>query len=69
MHVGEWFVLLGRKVARAFECQDRTAFSLDPERRVVLLPHPSGRCLAGNDPENVERARSLVGSIARYEVR
>ncbi len=51
-------VLLGRKVAAAFGYADHVPFSRIG--RFVLLPHPSGRCHAWNDPSSPGRARELI---------
>lgn len=58
------FVLLGRKVAEAFGVADLAAFSwIDaPDRRIVLLPHPSGRCRDWQEPGTFERARTLLSA-------
>jgi hypothetical protein len=54
-------VLLGARVAGAFGV-DRRPFSVvvGEEHTLVLLPHPSGRCRAWNDPGAVERARDAL---------
>lgn len=58
-------VLLGRKVAAAFDVADVSVFGskrLIGGPLVVVLPHPSGRCLAWNEPDAVSRARAAVGA-------
>lgn len=65
------FVLLGRKVAAAFNLAARPPFEvirqfahdlLEPERDAVfvLLPHPSGRNAANWGPANVKVARKTL---------
>lgn len=54
-----WFVLLGRKVALAFDYR-QGFFSADPERRMLLLPHPSGRNPMWNEAEAVGQAQDLL---------
>lgn len=58
-------VLLGRKVAEAFELEyapfSRTialGYNL-----VIMLPHPSGRCRAWNDPDSYASARAAMGEL------
>lgn len=57
-------VLLGSKVCEAFGVAYQpfavqTSF-LGADREILILPHPSGKCFAWNDPSAAERARSLV---------
>lgn len=54
------FVLLGRKVAEAFFLQDQESFSWLPEKRMVLLPHPSGLCREWGKPGAYSRAREVL---------
>lgn len=66
-------ILLGRKVAEAFEVAlGLVAGELRPfttarhaYRDIICLPHPSGRCRVWNEAGAVERARALM---ARYLV-
>lgn len=71
--LGDHIILLGTKVAAAFEIPyepfkmfqtGRSSFwSSDPFKRNVhflVLPHPSGRCRAWNDPAAIGRARDAV---------
>jgi len=53
----EIIILLGSKVCQAFGVQYKPFERLG---RYLVLPHPSGRCLAWNDPTSAERARRLV---------
>ena len=72
---GPWrvVVLLGRKVARAFERvglpgvePGRSFQTIDyGERTFVLLPHPSGRCRAWNEEGASSLARRLVEAVTR----
>lgn len=55
-------VLFGAKVTRAFDI-DFFPFQIthrQHERRVVILPHPSGLCRAWNEPGAYERARAVL---------
>ena len=54
-------VLLGRRVAAAFGASDYRSFTTCG--RLYLLPHPSGRCLAWNEPGAAQRARDLLAPI------
>lgn len=61
---GVTLVLLGAKVARAF------GFKYEPftvhhggAEPVVILPHPSGRSRAWNEPGAYERARRTLASV------
>ena len=66
---GRPLVLLGRRVAAAFGLGDILPFTRVPigEWTFVLLPHPSGRCRAWNDPGSFERARALVLPLVRSQ--
>ena len=57
-------VLLGRKVATAFDLGVYPPFSVvkDFHMTHVLLPHPSGLCREWNKPDAVERARTVLRS-------
>lgn len=68
------WILLGRKVSEAFhflghrppECREWISIPLAerilnfPNRSAVLLPHPSGRCRAWQDPTMVKTCRELL---------
>jgi hypothetical protein len=56
-------VLLGRRVAAAFgvEYLPFVIFA-DPQPKLVL-PYPSGRCRAWNDPRAAARARTMVREL------
>lgn len=58
-------VLLGRKVATAFDCQDVPAFDWTTvnSARIVSLPHPSGLSRAWNEPGAFDRARALLKNV------
>jgi hypothetical protein len=63
---GQPLILLGARVARAFRLT-YTPFELHAwgdglgdHRRILVLPHPSGRCRAWNEPGSYERARRMV---------
>lgn len=62
--MGGPLILLGSKVCSGFDIafQPFTVQTsiLGPDREVLILPHPSGRSTAWNDPKNAERARLLV---------
>ena len=55
-------VLLGRKVATAFDCGHLALFarSVGVDRSIVVIPHPSGLCRVWNEPDSFDRARTLV---------
>src|SRR5438552_4023849 len=53
-------ILLGSKVARAFEFVPFEPFTTADAGRTLVLPHPSGLCRMWNEPGAVERARGLV---------
>lgn len=62
-------VLCGAKVCRAFGVPFRSLETPDREppaamRGYVVLNHPSGRCLAWNEPGAAERAREAVAAFA-----
>lgn len=65
----EWrvLVLLGAKVTAAFGRDFRPFTSLwvqedygSDQRKMVILPHPSGRNLIWNDPSSYVRAREIL---------
>lgn len=62
-------VLLGSKVCEAFGVafQPLTVQMslLGPDREVCILPHPSGRSRAWNDPSAADRARQLVTQMVK----
>lgn len=68
-------VLLGRKVARAFRAADCLVSDEPPftvcyvpgAPPLLLLPHPSGRCRAWNDPNAAARARALLAEVEGRE--
>lgn len=57
-------ILLGRQVCDAFgvafEPFTAQTSLLGPNRTRYILPHPSGRCRAWNDPESITKARELL---------
>lgn len=57
-------VLLGAKVARAFEFHPFRPFTVLDDGKVLVLPHPSGLCRTWNESGAFERARALVTSVA-----
>lgn len=57
-------VLLGAKVARAFGIDPFEPFTVLDDRKVLVLPHPSGLCRSWNDPGAFELARTLVALVA-----
>lgn len=66
------YVLLGRRVADAFlPPPRREMFALVEQRygdwaaRLLLLPHPSGRCRLWNEPGAAESARRLLEEARR----
>lgn len=64
VHPDDLVVALGRRVSRAFGAP-RKAEWLEPveigdDRRVIPLPHPSGRSLYYNDPERRERVGAFL---------
>jgi hypothetical protein len=56
-------ILLGAKVARAFEFDPFEPFVVTDGGRTLVLPHPSGRCRVWNDPLAVGRTRALVAEV------
>lgn len=68
-HPGDAIVMLGRKVAGAFDRSGMGAFEVEIVRTFfqansfVALPHPSGRCLVWNEPGSIPRARSLLRQV------
>jgi hypothetical protein len=57
-------ILLGAKVCLAFDAPYdpftvQTSL-LGPERAMYILPHPSGRARAWNDPQAITRTRTLL---------
>lgn len=62
-------VLFGAKVARAFGATEFRPFEIGHASgflTFVTLPHPSGRCLAWNEPGAYERARALLREAGVY---
>ncbi len=61
-------VLLGSKVRYAFAMEDQQYFTRltetlvdgQPPTTFYVLPHPSGRCRAWDDPRSTEQARLLL---------
>jgi hypothetical protein len=55
-------VLLGRKVSTAFGLGDSVPFTVRTlgDRKVAILPHPSGRCREWNDPSSFVNARTVL---------
>lgn len=68
MSSGNWptppyrIVLLGAKVSAAFGGLEFNPFTISRAsgRIYVVLPHPSGRCRAWNEPGAFERARAVL---------
>ena len=65
-------VLLGAKVCDAFGVAYQP-FSvqlnlLDPRNEILVLPHPSGRCFAWNDPEANLRAQKVIQKLLDQSV-
>ncbi len=55
------WILLGRKVATAFELSDvAPASAVYRYRRYIVLPHPSGRNRAWNDRDLFRRCREIL---------
>jgi hypothetical protein len=56
-------ILLGKLVCKAFDL-DYHPFTSTKLREdgghVVLLPHPSGRCILWNQPDAITKARNLL---------
>lgn len=64
------FVLCGRKVAVAFGVSSVGPFDftrLNGGRKLVLLPHPSGRCREWNAPDARDRARCALGDAGVFD--
>ena len=55
-------MLLGRRVAEAF-CPTSEHHSWAQIGQYYLIPHPSGRCRAWNDPTAIERTRTFLSPI------
>jgi hypothetical protein len=53
-------ILLGAKVARAFEFDPFEPWTLGDGGKTVILPHPSGLCRLWNEPGAFTRAQLLV---------
>lgn len=55
-------IVLGKRVAHAFNINDQVPFMRREKRDLVVvgLPHPSGRNHAWNDQEMVERCRVML---------
>lgn len=53
----EVIVALGARVAKAFAVEFRPFERID---RIIVLPHPSGRCHLWNDPESYGKAREVM---------
>lgn len=53
-------ILLGARVARAFEFDPWRPFTLADGGKTLLLPHPSGRCRLWNVDGAAARARAMV---------
>lgn len=63
-----FYILLGRRVSDAFGFVGwfpLTTAKLSGLPTVLFFPHPSGRCRAWNDPENVRRARELIREVLK----
>ena len=61
------FVLLGRRVQRAANARG-TPLTYDVQKPVckivyLRLPHPSGRCLAWNNPETARTVREILREL------
>lgn len=67
-------ILLGKKVTSAFDlefvsfCGQRVIYQEgEPEKRFLVLPHPSGRNTIWNWPESIDRARAaLIGFMPEH---
>ena len=57
------FILLGAKVAAAFGLRFRPFSRAAVVRRLLVLPHPSGRSSGWRAPEAPERAREAVAEL------
>jgi hypothetical protein len=58
------FILLGAKVARAWEIDPFEPFTFHDGGTTLVLPHPSGLCRLWYEPGAYERARSCVAELA-----
>lgn len=56
-------ILLGAKVARAFEFDSFEPFTVADGGKTLVLPHPSGLCRMWNEPGAFQRARLLVAEV------
>jgi hypothetical protein len=60
-------VLLGSKVSMAFGLEyipmGRATLGLTPLCQALMIPHPSGRCRAWNDPEVILQVRQAVAGF------
>lgn len=70
---GQPLILLGARVTRAFRLT-YTPFALHAwcdglgdHRRILVLPHPSGRCRVWNEPGAIEKARRAVTELMKEE--
>lgn len=60
---GRLLILLGRKVSASFGLHRVAPFTLvrpDDDTRMLLLPHPSGRCRVWSDPQALLLARGAL---------
>lgn len=57
-------ILLGSKVARAFEFNPFEPFTIQDGGKTLILPHPSGLCRYWDDLGNIYWARKLVAQVA-----
>lgn len=61
---GGTLILLGSKVARAFEFRPFEPFTVhDDGGKTLILPHPSGLNRLWNEPGAITRARGLVSHL------
>lgn len=56
-------ILLGAKVARAFEFDPFEPFTVADGGNTLVLPHPSGLCRLWNESGAFERAQMLVRQV------
>jgi hypothetical protein len=56
-------ILLGSKVARAFEFVPFEPFTVQDGGKTLILPHPSGLCRMWNEPGSFARARLFVAQV------
>jgi hypothetical protein len=63
-------ILLGKKVAEAFDCEADLPFvQLDPRaRHYVALPHPSGLSRTWNDPRAIDDCRESLDHYLGYPI-